>query len=259
MERGARAPGAVPAGVPARPTPALLRAAGTRAAHSIHVAHQRGLYTATSIHVALPKVAHTATSIHVAFQRPGRGHAPARGCCRQWPRLTDAAASLTDMSHEYPNLGDRPPQIPAARRPQREVGIRELVRTEDRSSALQEWLNELTVTSALSRAEVPRTIRRNNHRDTGERTLRRSTVLYLCSGMLSKPSRIFASTSEMRRPSLCHTTAVTSERLLERITIDPAVCHGQPCIRGPGCSSPSCSMHWLLVSDRVRSLRNTLR
>jgi uncharacterized protein (DUF433 family) len=102
----------------------------------------------------------------------------------------------------------------------------------DRSSALQEWLNELTVTSALSRAEVPRTIRRNNHRDTGERTLRRSTAFYLCSEMLSKPRRVFASTSEMRRPLLCHTTAVTSEQLLERITIDPAVCHGQPCIRG---------------------------
>ncbi|MPZ87556.1 MAG: DUF433 domain-containing protein [Nitriliruptorales bacterium] len=25
---------------------------------------------------------------------------------------------------------------------------------------------------------------------------------------------------------------MTSEQLLERITIDPAVCHGQPCIRG---------------------------
>jgi uncharacterized protein (DUF433 family) len=25
---------------------------------------------------------------------------------------------------------------------------------------------------------------------------------------------------------------VTSEELLERISIDPAVCHGQPCIRG---------------------------
>ncbi|MGH3872939.1 MAG: type II toxin-antitoxin system VapC family toxin [Pseudonocardiaceae bacterium] len=47
-----------------------------------------------------------------------------------------------------------------------------LVRTEDGSSALQEWLDdrrdELAVTSALSRAEVLRTIRRNNHRDTGE-------------------------------------------------------------------------------------------
>lgn len=46
-----------------------------------------------------------------------------------------------------------------------------LVRTEDGSSALQEWLDErsdeLTVTSALSRAEVLRTIRRNNHRETG--------------------------------------------------------------------------------------------
>ena len=31
---------------------------------------------------------------------------------------------------------------------------------------------------------------------------------------------------------MCHTTAVTSEQLLERITIDPAVCHGQPCIKG---------------------------
>ncbi|MGH3837847.1 MAG: type II toxin-antitoxin system VapC family toxin [Pseudonocardiaceae bacterium] len=47
-----------------------------------------------------------------------------------------------------------------------------LVRTEDGSSALQEWLDErsdeLAVTSALSRAEVLRTIRRNNHRETGE-------------------------------------------------------------------------------------------
>lgn len=47
-----------------------------------------------------------------------------------------------------------------------------LIRTEDGSSALQEWLDErsdeLTVTSALSRAEVLRTIRRNNHRETGE-------------------------------------------------------------------------------------------
>lgn len=29
-----------------------------------------------------------------------------------------------------------------------------------------------------------------------------------------------------------HTEDVTSEELLERISIDPAVCHGQPCIRG---------------------------
>lgn len=47
-----------------------------------------------------------------------------------------------------------------------------LVRAEDGSSALQEWLDEraqeLTVTSELSRAEVLRAIRRNNHRDTGE-------------------------------------------------------------------------------------------
>jgi predicted nucleic acid-binding protein len=47
-----------------------------------------------------------------------------------------------------------------------------LVRTEDGSSALQGWLDErrdeLAVTSELSRAEVLRTIRRNNHRDTGE-------------------------------------------------------------------------------------------
>ncbi len=47
-----------------------------------------------------------------------------------------------------------------------------LVRTEDGSGALQEWLDErcdeLTVTSALSRAEVLRTIHRNNHRETGE-------------------------------------------------------------------------------------------
>jgi len=47
-----------------------------------------------------------------------------------------------------------------------------LVRTEDGSSALQAWLDErgdeLVVTSELSRAEVLRTIRRNNHRDTGE-------------------------------------------------------------------------------------------
>jgi uncharacterized protein (DUF433 family) len=28
------------------------------------------------------------------------------------------------------------------------------------------------------------------------------------------------------------TSAVTSEELLERISIDPEVCHGQPCIRG---------------------------
>jgi uncharacterized protein (DUF433 family) len=31
---------------------------------------------------------------------------------------------------------------------------------------------------------------------------------------------------------LCHTTGVTSEQLLERIAIDSAVCHGQPCIKG---------------------------
>lgn len=47
-----------------------------------------------------------------------------------------------------------------------------LIRAEDGSNALQEWLDEradeLTVTSELSRAEVLRTIRRNNHRDTGE-------------------------------------------------------------------------------------------
>ncbi|MGH3699949.1 MAG: type II toxin-antitoxin system VapC family toxin [Pseudonocardiaceae bacterium] len=47
-----------------------------------------------------------------------------------------------------------------------------LIRTEDGSSALQGWLDErcdeLAVTSALSRAEVLRTIRRNNHRETGE-------------------------------------------------------------------------------------------
>lgn len=47
-----------------------------------------------------------------------------------------------------------------------------LIRTEDGSSALQEWLDErcdeLTVTSALSRAEVLRTIRCNNHRETGD-------------------------------------------------------------------------------------------
>ncbi len=45
---------------------------------------------------------------------------------RQWPRLTDTPAKLTDMSHEHPALGDRPARIPTARRPQREVGIREL-------------------------------------------------------------------------------------------------------------------------------------
>lgn len=47
-----------------------------------------------------------------------------------------------------------------------------LVRTEDGSGVLQEWLDErrdeLAVTSALSRAEVLRTIRRNNHRENGE-------------------------------------------------------------------------------------------
>lgn len=47
-----------------------------------------------------------------------------------------------------------------------------LIRAEDGSSALQEWLDEradeLMVTSELSRAEVLRTVRRNNHRDTGE-------------------------------------------------------------------------------------------
>ena len=43
-----------------------------------------------------------------------------------------------------------------------------LVRTEDGSGALQEWLDELAVTSALSRAEALRTIRRNNHRENGE-------------------------------------------------------------------------------------------
>ncbi|MGH3793762.1 MAG: type II toxin-antitoxin system VapC family toxin [Pseudonocardiaceae bacterium] len=47
-----------------------------------------------------------------------------------------------------------------------------LVRAEDGSSALQEWLDEradeLMVTSELSRAEVLRAVRRNNHRDTGE-------------------------------------------------------------------------------------------
>jgi len=47
-----------------------------------------------------------------------------------------------------------------------------LVRTVEGSSALQEWLDErgdaLVVTSELPRAEVLRTIRRNNHRDTGE-------------------------------------------------------------------------------------------
>ena len=31
---------------------------------------------------------------------------------------------------------------------------------------------------------------------------------------------------------MCHTTVVASEQLLERITIDPTVCHGQPCIKG---------------------------
>lgn len=29
-----------------------------------------------------------------------------------------------------------------------------------------------------------------------------------------------------------HTGGVTSEELLEMISIDPKVCHGQPCIRG---------------------------
>jgi len=47
-------------------------------------------------------------------------------CCRQWPRLTDAVVKLTDVSEEHPDLGDRPPRIPTARRPQRDVGIREL-------------------------------------------------------------------------------------------------------------------------------------
>lgn len=47
-----------------------------------------------------------------------------------------------------------------------------LIRTEDGSAALQQWLDErgdeLMVTSELSRTEVLRAIRRNNHRDTGE-------------------------------------------------------------------------------------------
>ena len=59
----------------------------------------------------------------VLAARAGRPHS---GCCRQWPRLTDAAAKLTDMSHKHPDHGDQPPRIPTARRPQREVGIREL-------------------------------------------------------------------------------------------------------------------------------------
>lgn len=51
---------------------------------------------------------------------------PFRRCCRQWLRLTDAVAKLTDMSHEHPSLDDWSPRSPTARRPQREVGIREL-------------------------------------------------------------------------------------------------------------------------------------
>jgi uncharacterized protein (DUF433 family) len=31
-------------------------------------------------------------------------------------------------------------------------------------------------------------------------------------------------------PSLCYTVAMDS--LLSRITIDPAICHGKPCVRG---------------------------
>lgn len=46
-----------------------------------------------------------------------------------------------------------------------------LVRTEDSSDALQSWIDqraeELLVTSALTRTEVPRAIRRNNHTDSG--------------------------------------------------------------------------------------------
>ncbi len=47
-----------------------------------------------------------------------------------------------------------------------------LVRVEDGSSALQEWLDErvddVMVTSELARAEVLLAVRRNNHRDTGD-------------------------------------------------------------------------------------------
>lgn len=31
---------------------------------------------------------------------------------------------------------------------------------------------------------------------------------------------------------LGYTMVMTNDELLERITIDPAVCHGQPCVRG---------------------------
>jgi predicted nucleic acid-binding protein len=46
-----------------------------------------------------------------------------------------------------------------------------LIRVEDCSEALQSWIDQrveqLTVTSALARAEVQRAIRRNNHTDSG--------------------------------------------------------------------------------------------
>ena len=35
-----------------------------------------------------------------------------------------------------------------------------------------------------------------------------------------------------RRRPLWHTGGVTHDDLLERVMIDPTICHGQPCIRG---------------------------
>lgn len=34
------------------------------------------------------------------------------------------------------------------------------------------------------------------------------------------------------RSRIWHTCGVDTEKLLERVSIDPAVCHGQPCIKG---------------------------
>lgn len=48
---------------------------------------------------------------------------PAR---RQWPLLADTVAKLTDMSEDHADTGDRSPRVPAARRPECEIGIREL-------------------------------------------------------------------------------------------------------------------------------------
>ncbi|MCA1707461.1 MAG: type II toxin-antitoxin system VapC family toxin [Actinobacteria bacterium] len=86
-----------------------------------------------------------------------------------------------------------------------------LVRAENGSGALQRWLaergDELTVTSELSRAEVMRTIRRNNHRDTGE--LIDPTAL---AEELSEAAEVLAAVAQLAVDSdvLDHAGAVTA-------------------------------------------------